>query len=51
MRRRSTRTPAPLFDVHEAVATLEDVTRIARRLFGGAHTRSQNGEQSHIAEE
>ena len=28
---------APLDDLHEAVTTLEDTERIARRVFGGAH--------------
>ena len=28
---------ATLDDVHEAVTTLEDTTRIMRRVFGGAH--------------
>ena len=36
-RRRTTRTDATLDDLREAVTTLEDAGRIARRVLGGAH--------------
>ena len=37
---------APLDDLHEAVTTLEDTERIARRVFGGAHpvTKDMEGD-------
>ena len=37
---------ATLDDLREAVTTLEDVTRIARRTFGGAHPDVAGIEQS-----
>ena len=37
MRWRSTRTSPTLDDRREAVTTLEEIERTARRVFGGAH--------------
>ena len=37
---------AKLDDLHEAVNTLEDAGRIARRVFGGAHPRTTQIEDS-----
>ena len=37
---------AALDDVREAVATLEDVERIARRVLGGAHPTTSNVERN-----
>ena len=36
---------ATLNDLHEAVATLEEVERIARRVFGGAHPLTEGTER------
>ena len=37
---------ASLNDLREAVTTLEDTTRITRRVFGGAHLSTVDYEQS-----
>ena len=39
-------TGAALDDLREAVTTLEDVERIARRVLGGAHPTTSNVEQT-----
>ena len=39
-------TGAALDDLREAVTTLEDVERIARRVLGGAHPTTVNFEQN-----
>ena len=47
MRRRSEDDAATLDDLREAVTTLEDAERIARRVLGGAHpTAMQTGAAS-----
>ena len=39
-------TGATLDDLREAVTTLEDTDRTARRVLGGAHPRTENIERS-----
>ena len=49
MRGRHNDPGATLNELHEAVNTLEDTSRTARRVFGGSHPRTK-GTEHHLRE-